>query len=278
MSELRKPEAAWDLPVAVAVDGSDYAQAAADWAAGEALRRGTPVRVLTVAEDEIDEDSLELLSDTETWLTKIYPGLFVQRDVLVGDPVHELESASREVATLVVGSRGLGGFAGLALGSVSMHLAARAHCPLVVVPQGHAAASHPGPTVVGVDVHDCVQVLRYALDHAEYAGGGLRVVHAWNAYPAHSSTYLSDTDITVWHEQERIFEWLKAARADQYRVGREIKVLRGNPAEVLVEQSRDADLIVAGSHRSLLPRRGVGSVLHELLMRARCPVAVVPEY
>jgi nucleotide-binding universal stress UspA family protein len=203
MSEPRNLEAVSDLPVGVAVDGSDYAQAAADWAAAEALRRGTPLRVLTVVEDEIDEDALELLSDTETWLTKIYSGLVVQRDVLTGDPVRELETASREVATLVVGSRGLGGFAGLALGSVSMHLAARAHCPLVVVPQGHAAASHPGPTVVGVDVHDCVQVLRYALEHAECAGGGLRVVHAWNAYPAHSSTYLSDTDITVWHEQER---------------------------------------------------------------------------
>jgi nucleotide-binding universal stress UspA family protein len=278
MSEPRNPEAVWDRPVAVAVDGSDYAQAAADWAAGEAMRRGTPLRVLTVAEDEIDEDSLELISDTETWLTKIHSGLSVQRDALVGDPVHELETASREVATLVVGSRGLGGFAGLALGSVSMHLAARAHCPLVVVPQGHVAASHPGPTVVAVDVHECVQVLRYGLGHAERAGGGLRAVHAWTPYPAHSAMYVSDRDITARHAEEQIVEWLKAARADQYHVHPEIRVLRGRAAEVLIEQSRDADLIVAGSHRSVLPRRAVGSVLHELLMRARCPVAVVPEH
>ena len=277
MSELYTPDAYEGRPVTVAVDGSDFARDAADWAAGEAVRRGKPLRVLTVGESPSDEDAFDLLDDTETRLIKAHPGLMVERDALVGDPARELEAVSRESALLVVGSRGRGGFAGLLLGSVSFHLAAHAHCPLTVVPQSHAAAAHQGPTVAGVDEHDCTQVLRYALDHAECAGGELRVVHAWAPYPLHDSTYISDTDITARHAQERIAAWLKAAHAEQYRVRAEIAVLRGDPAKLLVEQSRDADLIVVGAHRGRLPRTGrVGAVVHDVLVAARCPVAVVP--
>ncbi|MBR7829933.1 universal stress protein [Actinospica sp. MGRD01-02] len=278
MSELFTPDAYEGRPVAVAVDGSDFARDAADWAAGEALRGGRRLRVLTVADSASDEDAFDLLDEIETRLVKAHPGLVVERDALVGDPVRELEAVSRESALLVVGSRGRGGFAGLLLGSVSFHLAAHAHCPLVVVPRSHAAAAHRGPSVVGVDdEHDCTQVLRYALDHAEGAGGGLRVVHAWAPYPLHDSTYISDTDITARHAQERIAAWLKAAHAEQYRVRAETAVVRGDPAKVLVEQSRDADLVVVGAHRGRLPRTGrIGPILHELLLAARCPVAIVP--
>ena len=293
MMELRKPEAD-RAPVAVAVDGSAYAESAADWAAGEALRRGVPLRVLTVLDgvsgsslfgagasapdwDHRAEAALDLLAETEERVVKANPGLVVERDALVGDPVHELEGAAQQASVLVVGSRGRGGFAGLALGSVSLHLAANARCPLVIVPQGHAAAAHPGPTVVGVHTHDCVQVLRYALEHAERAGGGLRVVHAWQPYPVHSSTYISETDITARQAADLLVEQLKEAQAETSGLRPEIKVLRGQAVKVLVEQSRDADLIVAGSHRRWLPLTGaVGPTLRDLLSQARCPVAVVP--
>jgi nucleotide-binding universal stress UspA family protein len=278
MSELYTPDSYVGRPVTVAVDGSDFARDAADWAAGEAVRGGRPLRVLTVAESPFDEDAFDLLDDTETRLVKAHPGLLVARDALVGDPVRELEAVSRESAVLVVGSRGHGGFAGLLLGSVSFHLAAHAHCPLVVVPQSRACAAHRGPTVVGVDdERDCTQVLRYALDHAEGAGGGLRVVHVWAPYPLHDSTYISDTDITARHARERIAAWLKAVHVEQYRVRPETALVRGDPAKVLVEQSRDADLVVVGAHRGRLPHTGrVGPILHELLLDARSPVAVVP--
>lgn len=50
-----------------------------------------------------------------------------------GTPASVLLRAARDASLLVVGSRGLGGFAGLLLGSVAQHCVQHAACPVVVV-------------------------------------------------------------------------------------------------------------------------------------------------
>jgi nucleotide-binding universal stress UspA family protein len=51
-----------------------------------------------------------------------------------GSPAPVLVEAAAGAELVVVGTRGLGGFAGLVLGSVTHHLAHHAPCTVVVVP------------------------------------------------------------------------------------------------------------------------------------------------
>ena len=63
-----------------------------------------------------------------------YPDVKVRQEVVKGSPVKSLVKASEGAALLVVGSRGLGGFRGLLLGSVSHAVVHKAACSVAVVP------------------------------------------------------------------------------------------------------------------------------------------------
>ncbi|WP_162795213.1 universal stress protein, partial [Nonomuraea lactucae] len=134
-------------PIVVAIDGSDPANAALDWAADDAARRGRDLRIVNVlppwaAEQPIDtaDDDATLAERRELMLTAAadrarwrHPSLDVTTAHLTGAVIERLRTESESADTLVVGSRGLGGFAGLVLGSVGLALAGHARGPVVIV-------------------------------------------------------------------------------------------------------------------------------------------------
>ena len=62
-----------------------------------------------------------------------HPSAEVETTVVEGPPARVLVDMSADADLLVVGSRGLGGFSGLLLGSVSQQCVHHAHCPVTVV-------------------------------------------------------------------------------------------------------------------------------------------------
>jgi nucleotide-binding universal stress UspA family protein len=109
---------AWDLPYSLA-----FAGAVVDFAAFEEAARGLLDRTVGAADAEARD-------------------VPVQRVLVAGSATDVLLGASKDADLVVVGSRGVGGFRGLLLGSVSYQLAHHAACPVVVVPPENRAASN----------------------------------------------------------------------------------------------------------------------------------------
>jgi nucleotide-binding universal stress UspA family protein len=135
-----------DAPVVVGVDGSEGSRRAAEFAADAADRYEVPLLALYAwAADAGWAPALaqagqpppgvpEPVTETLSTLTAGYPRVRVNPEVRHHIPAHEaLVAASKNARLVVVGSRGLGGFRGLLLGSVSQALIHHAHCPVAVV-------------------------------------------------------------------------------------------------------------------------------------------------
>ena len=96
-----------------------------------------------------------------------------------GPPVPTLVQLSRGRELVVVGSRGLGGFTGMLLGSVGTGLVANAPCPVAVV-RGERTPDPGDPVLVGVDGSASAEaVLTEAFAAAQRRGCPLLAVHAW---------------------------------------------------------------------------------------------------
>ncbi|MFG1664221.1 universal stress protein [Streptomyces sp. Y7] len=141
-------------PVVVGVDGSDSSKQALRWAVRQAQLTGGTVEAVTAWDipqfhgslawlppSSSDEGALEArarqeLDDAVEDAVGSRPPVEVRTVVRYGTPASVLLNAAREASLLVVGSRGLGGFAGLMLGSVAQHCAQHAACPVVVFREG----------------------------------------------------------------------------------------------------------------------------------------------
>ncbi len=135
--------------IVVGLDGSEHSRRAAAWAAGLAttvdaevvgvhalgLLHHTPAGALVPSDTHRDEirDQLET-----SWCAPFRDAAVTYRTELrEGNPVATLLDLADDLDAdlLVVGSRGVGGFPGLLLGSTSTQVAQHAHRPVVIVPE-----------------------------------------------------------------------------------------------------------------------------------------------
>lgn len=288
-----------EQPLIVGVDGSDSSLRAVDWAVEEAARHDLPLRVVYASRWEryegaglhrgVERRSEQILADTivATAVTRASmrnPDLKITTEVLAEDTVNALLDEAREAAMLVVGSRGRGQLKELLLGSVSLALASRAQCPVIVV-RGDAAgtAGAHGRILLGVaDVAHGSAAVRFAIREAATRHCEIDAVRAWRC-PASEAVGLpraKDSPPALTWEMRAATELdqaLEASIEENPAVAVSRSTVEGPAHQVLVRRSAAADLLVVGASR----RKGhmglqLGRTAHTALHHSSCPVAVVP--
>jgi nucleotide-binding universal stress UspA family protein len=196
-------------------------------------------------------------------------------------PSRGLLDASAGADLLVIGSRGLGGFRGALLGSVSQQLAHHATTPLAIIRAGSAVRDRAERVVVGVDGSEGSRLaLGWALDAARVRGAHVTVVNSWEP-PALAMVGLAaipEDDRAGEAEARRLVEdSLAEVDANGLTDAIEIRTVKGSPAAAILDAAESATLVVVGT-RGLGGFHGLllGSVSQHVIHHADCPVVVVP--
>ena len=196
-------------------------------------------------------------------------------------PARALLEASRSADLLVVGARGLGGFRGLLLGSVSEHCLHHTTVPITIVREHREAVTSGGRIVVGVDGSAAAQRgLRWAIEEARWRGAQLDVATAWQTPPTYGFAPDSAFDEATFEaEAKRLLDWAVATE-NTNGLAHPIRpiITQGGPAAVLLDCAADADLLVVASRGQGALKRGlIGSVASQVSQHATCPTVVVPD-
>lgn len=296
-----------DLPIVVGVDGSEAGLRAVDWAADEAALRGAPLRLVYASLWERYEGA-QLAEDLEKPSERVRAEDIVESaarrarlrrsevkittDVLPEEPEYTLLRESRSASLLVTGTRGRSALTEALLGSVSLTVAAHAHCPMIVVRGSHDNQALPathGRVVVGVgEKPTSSAAVRFAFEEARRRGARVDAVRAWRC-PAHETIDHPPPDSVRGYPQltgeparlheQRAAEALESALQDAPAdVVLHRRTAEGHARNVLVDASRDADLLVVGAKRRQRHfGLQLGRVTHGVLHHSACPVVIVPE-
>ena len=282
-------------PIVAASDGSEESLRAVDWAAREAVLRGAPLRIVSApgllprmvgsrghsdyetVSDVIRDESDYALTAATARAAKAAPDLLIDADHLSGGPAEAVTEAGSGALMLVVGSRGVGAFAAMILGSVSRYAATHASSPVVVVREEIGAAHRQVGVGIG-GLEGNTAALTFAFEEASLRKASLVAIHAWhtpqsdisragisltapgrNALEAEATTQL-DALLDEWRE-----------KYPDVPVSHD--VVHGHPGRILSGLSARADLVVLGRHPA---HHGPGAVIHAVLNHAHGPIVTVP--
>ncbi|HEX3588694.1 MAG TPA: universal stress protein [Pseudonocardiaceae bacterium] len=277
-------------PIVAGVDGSDSSYDAARWAAVEAARRNLPLRLLyvvhppadgfaggTVLSELLESAEAEARREVDELAATFRDSIEVGTEVLVGPAIPLLVDASKDAALMVVGSRGLGGFTGVLVGSVAAALAAHGGCPVAVV----RASSSAGSVVVGVDGSPASEAaVALAFEEASLRGVDLVAVHTWRENASDAAFVAAiepvlDLDQLQREAEETLAERLAGWRENYPDVTVHRAVSRDRPVHALLAAADGASLLVVGSRgRGGFSGLLLGSTSQALVYHAPCPLVV----
>ncbi|MEX5634228.1 universal stress protein [Parafrankia sp. FMc2] len=283
--------------ILVGVDGSKGSDDALRWALREARLRECSITALLAwggdgLQREVYRRALQTgptdHTDLETAASNALDqaigrvglsGAEVTRLVVDASPVAALGNSSAGAEMVVVGSHGHGPIHRAVAGSVAQGVVNHARIPVVVVRGTTEEHPTPRPVVVGVDGSgNSVGALRWAAEAAALRRASLRVVHALGhtevLYP---ELLLAGQSSLLRRAEEALEEIVAKGLAGAGGIIVDTVVTPEAPSPVLLREAEDAQLLVVGHRgRGGFTELLLGSVSHQSILHARCPVTVVP--
>lgn len=264
--------------VVVGADGTTTALRALAYAATEARLRHLPLRIVHAAPYATQRSepgrrrAAAILARAYTVAHQCEPRVPAHTEQLDHQPVAALVRASERAELLVVGM--VGERPGeVILGSVALTVSGEAHCPVTVV-RGHRSSPSAGqPVLLGVgDVAAAAAAVTVAFTDAERHGTPLVIVHT-----RHGALRSRITGANREAETTRTLEKGLAPWRSRYpNVQVDLRVVRGAPAEELLQAASHTRLVVVGTNdRGAAARALLGSTSRALLRHSPCPVTVV---
>ncbi|MFI6289139.1 universal stress protein [Streptomyces sp. NPDC051018] len=285
-------------PVVVGVDGSPSSLAAVETAAREARLRGLGLQVVHAfiwpnmhvplgpspmgpRDGGLRNIAERVLSEAVELARRVEPDVEVTSDLVGGEPLTVLEAQSRTASLVVVGSRGMGGFIGLLVGSTAVHLAAYGRCPVMVV---RGTPDPSGPVLLAVDGSPQAEAaVGFAFAEASLRGAELVAMHAWNTWtergdddPGYPQNLVDGAERLEATEERLLAEALSGWQAKYPDVTVHRRLVQDRIRPALIDASEHAQLLVVGARgRGGFKGLLLGSVSQAALHHAHCPVAVV---
>jgi nucleotide-binding universal stress UspA family protein len=271
------------LPRPVVVGVSSKQDAVVKYALAEAARLRTSLRVVhcyalpdQAAEFYVSGDVLDtfrisgetVIEDTRELIENESPEVEVEYVLANGLPGAVLLTESTNAQTIVLGADDVPWFDRMLGGEVSGHLARKASCPIVVVPEVDDFSARRGGVVVTIDGDtSAASPLRYGFEQADARGEILHVLHA-----APAATLQDDFDNHRANVAEVLAGW-----AELYPDVRVLSSLTsGDPIETCIAATEHAALVIIGRPHSHSVLFALARPLAMTVLRqAHCPVAVV---
>lgn len=259
------PDAPPQQEIVVGVDGSESALQAVRWAARQAKRRGARLRIVHAAPylggPTADGTPSRELPHARRIAEKAFtvargaaPGIRPACDVVPDNPVTALLRAAAGAQLIVLGNSSTGAALEPVLARVSQRVAARATCPIVVVPlqKGSAPEGRPVVAVLGLgSPEDDEPVAEFAAEAARGTGRALSVI-----------------------QTRRRAEDKRAERFPDLDVDRE-ELPHATVVKLLDEACPTPMLVLTAGHPAHL-RRGLDGVHRWLLRLCTSPMVLVP--
>ena len=264
-----------DAPVVVGVDDSAQSLSAVRLAAREAAAHRRRLRIVhafnwvadpsTPLDDELREPAERLLNRAAGAATEVEPELRLSCALIEGPALTTLLRESGSAALIVLGDGELSTDDYVPIEALSVQVAARAGCSVLVARE---QLPQPGPVLVGIDCGaGTPNALGFAFDAAAWRGAELVVLRIREE---DESSRSSD-----WSAAEELAAAVAPWQRKYPAVRLTQRVRTGDAKELLVEESRSAEIVVVSMRGGQPWRSMLGALSQALLYHSPAPVVIV---